>query len=136
MFGLKPKKIELEKNADDSIKLLTKEQMDEQIFYAEKKEEARLQLMAILSNNTITIEQPFDNIYRVLLDGELLFSLDTYRNSYTYFDWVVPNRELNAPLRFHNILDNITQTLRKDDIQEILEMKLNATLTIDKHSNM
>lgn len=136
MFGLKPKKIELEKNADDSIKLLTKEQMDEQIFYAEKKEEARLQLMAILSNNTITIEQPFDNIYRVLLDGELLFSLDTYRDSYTYFDWIIPNRELSAPLIFHNILDNIAKTLRKKDIQEILEMKLNATLTIDKHSDM
>ena len=136
MFGLKPKKIKLEKNTDNSIKLLTEEQMDEKIFYAEKKEEARLQLMAILSNNTIYIEQPHDNEYRVLLNGELLFNLDTYRNSYMCWDWVTPNRELNAPLRFHNILDNITQTLRKDDIQEILEMKLNATLTIDKHSDM
>jgi len=132
MFGLKPKKIELEKNEDKSVKLLTKEQMDEKIFYAEKKEEARLKLMAVLSNNTISIEQPDNKHYRVFLDGELLFSVDL--NS--YWDWASPNRELSAPLRFHQVIENITQSLTKDDIVKILEMKLNATLNIDKHDGM
>lgn len=131
MFGLKPKKIELEKNEDKSVKLLTKEQMDEKIFYAEKKEEVRLKLMAVLSNNTISIEQPNGNkYYEVRLDGELLFTVgcDLYRP--------MPNRELSAPLRFHKVIENITQSLTKDDIVEILEMKLNATLNIDKHDGM
>lgn len=132
MFGLKPKKIELEKNEDKSVKLLTKEQMDEKIFYAEKEEEARLKLMAVLSNNTISIEQPDNKYYRVFLDGELLFSVDL--NS--YWDWASPNRELSAPLRFHQVIENITQSLTKDDIVKILEMKLNATLNIDKHDSM
>ena len=132
MFGLKPKKIELEKNEDKSVKLLTKEQMDEKIFYAEKEEEARLKLMAVLSNNTISIEQPDNKHYRVFLDGELLFSVDL--NS--YWDWASPNRELSAPLRFHQVIENITQSLTKDDIVKILEMKLNATLNIDKHDSM
>lgn len=132
MFGLKPKKIELEKNEDKSVKLLTKEQMDEKIFYAEKEEEARLKLMAVLSNNTISIEQPDNKHYRVFLDGELLFSVDL--NS--YWDWASPNRELSAPLRFHQVIENITQSLTKDDIVKILEMKLNATLNIDKHDGM
>lgn len=131
MFGLKPKKIELEKNEDKSVKLLTKEQMDEKIFYAEKKEEARLKLMAVLSNNTISIEQPNGNkYYEVRLDGELLFTVgrDLYRP--------MPNRELSAPLRFHQIIEDILQSLGKDDIIEILEMKLNATLNIDKYDSM
>lgn len=132
MFGLKPKKIELEKNEDKSVKLLTREQMDEKIFYAEKEEEARLKLMAVLSNNTISIEQPDNKHYRVFLDGELLFSVDL--NS--YWDWASPNRELSAPLRFHQVIENITQSLTKDDIVKILEMKLNATLNIDKHDGM
>lgn len=131
MFGLKPKKIELEKNEDKSVKLLTKEQMDEKIFYAEKKEEARLKLMAVLSNNTISIEQPNGNkYYEVRLDGELLFTVG--RDSY----WPMPNRELSAPLRFHQIIEDILQSLGKDDIIEILEMKLNATLNIDKCDGM
>jgi len=132
MFGLKPKKIELEKNEDKSVKLLTKEQMDEKIFYAEKKEEARLKLMAVLSNNTISIEQPDNKHYRVFLDGELLFSVVLY----SYLDWASPNRELSAPLRSHQVIENITQSLTKDDIVKILEMKLNATLNIDKHDGM
>lgn len=132
MFGLKPKKIELERNEDKTVKLLTEEQMKERIFYAERKEEARLKLMAILSNNTISIGQPDNKHYRVFLDGELLLSVDL--NS--YWDWAIPNRELSAPLRFHKVIENITQSLTKDDIVEILEMKLNATLNIDKHENI
>lgn len=133
MFGLKPEKVKLEKNEDGSVKLLTRERMQEIIDYTNGMQDAKLQLVAILSNSSISIQQPKANrgYYEVRLGEELLFVVDSEQHG-----WVTPNRELLAPLRFHKTLETITNRLSKDDIIQILELKLNATLNIDKFEDM